>query len=81
MLAQLEKTLNVALVWLVPCVSLVCKNVNFGNLTYHPENLGGILTGLACGHGAHNDLFPNEVKHTKVLSIWSHLHKNVFGNV
>jgi hypothetical protein len=34
MLAQLEKTLNVPFVWLVPCVSLVGENVNFGHLTY-----------------------------------------------
>jgi hypothetical protein len=34
MLAQLENTLNVPFVWLVPCVSLVGENVNFGHLTY-----------------------------------------------
>jgi hypothetical protein len=35
MLAQLEKTVSVPLVWLVPSVSLVSENVNSGHLTYH----------------------------------------------
>jgi hypothetical protein len=81
MLTQLEETLNVALVWFVPSVSLVGENINLDNLTYHPKNPRGILTALICGHRAHNDLLPNEVKHTEVLSIRSHPHKNVLGNV
>jgi hypothetical protein len=50
MIAQLEKTLNVPLVWLVPSVSLVGENVNSGHLTYHLEDLRGILTALIRGH-------------------------------
>jgi hypothetical protein len=50
MLAQLEKTLNVPLVLLVPSVSLVGENVNSGDLTYHFEDPRGILTTLVSGH-------------------------------
>jgi hypothetical protein len=50
MLAQLEKTLNVPLVWLVPSVSLVGENINSGHLTYHLEDPRGILTALVSGH-------------------------------
>jgi hypothetical protein len=50
MLAQLEKMLNVALVWLVPSVSLVGAYVNSGHLTYHFEDPRGILTALVSGH-------------------------------
>jgi hypothetical protein len=50
MLPQLEKTLKVPLVWLVPSVSLVGANVNFGHLTYHPEDPRGILTTVVSGH-------------------------------
>jgi hypothetical protein len=81
MLAQLEKTLNIALVWLVPSVRLVGENVNFGDLTNHLENLRSILATLLCRHGAHDDLFPNEIKHTKGFLIRSHPHKYFFGNV
>jgi hypothetical protein len=49
MLAQLEKMLNVALVWLVPIVSLVGAYVS-GHLTYHFEDPRGILTALVSGH-------------------------------
>jgi hypothetical protein len=48
MLAQLEKTLKIALVWLVPRVSVVRENVNFGDLTYHPKDPRGILATLIC---------------------------------
>jgi hypothetical protein len=81
MLAQLEKTLSVPLVWLVPSVSLVGENVNSGHLTYHPEDPRGILTALVSRYGAHYDLLPNEVKHAKLFFVRSHPHKNVFGNV
>jgi hypothetical protein len=50
MLAQLEKTLNVPLVWLVPRVDLIDENVNASHLTYHFENPRGILTALVSGH-------------------------------
>jgi hypothetical protein len=50
MLAQLEKTLNIPLVWLVPRVRLVGENVNSGHLTYHLENPRGILTSLVSRH-------------------------------
>jgi hypothetical protein len=50
MLAQLEKTLNVPLVWLVPSVILVGENVNSGHLTYHHEDPRGILTTLISRH-------------------------------
>jgi hypothetical protein len=46
MLTQLEKTLNIPLVWLVPRVRLVGENVNAGHLTNHLENPRGILTAL-----------------------------------
>jgi hypothetical protein len=81
MLAQLEETLNVALIWLVPPVRLVGENVNSFHLTYHHEDPRGILTTLVCGHGAHNDLLPNEIKDTKVSFPRCHPHKNVLGNV
>jgi hypothetical protein len=81
MLAQLKETLNVALVWLVPPVRLVGENVNSGHLTNHLEDPRGILTTLVCGHRAHNNLFPNLIKHTKVLFPWCHPHKNVLGYV
>jgi hypothetical protein len=50
MLAQLEKTLNVPLVWFVLSVSLIGANVNFGQLTYHPEDPRGILTTVVSRH-------------------------------
>jgi hypothetical protein len=81
MLAQLEETLNVALVCLVPPVRLVGENVNSGHLTYHLKDPRGILTTLVCGHGAHNDLLPNEIKDPKVFFPRCHPHKNVLGNV
>jgi hypothetical protein len=81
MLAQLEKTLNVALVWLVPCVRLIGENINLDNLTNHPKDPRSILATLVSGHRSHNNFFPNEVKHTKCLPIWSHPHKDIFGNV
>jgi hypothetical protein len=57
MLAQLNETLNLALVWLVPRMRLVGENVNSSHLTNHFENPRDILTTLVGGHGAHNDLF------------------------
>jgi hypothetical protein len=81
MLAQLEKTLNISLVWLVPRVRFVGENVNAGHLTNHLENPRGILTALVSGHRAHNDLLPNEIKHTEVLFPRRHPHKYVLGNV
>jgi hypothetical protein len=51
MLAQLEKTLNVALVWLVPRVSLVGKNINSHHLTNHLEDSRCILATLFGRHG------------------------------
>jgi hypothetical protein len=81
MLAQLEETLNVALVWLVPRVRLIGENVNSGHLTYHLENPRGILTTFVYGHGAHNDLLPNEVKDTKSFFPRCHPHKNFLGYV
>jgi hypothetical protein len=59
MLAQLEKTLNVALVWLVPRVRLVGENINPRHLTNHLEDPRSILATLVGGHGAHNNFFPN----------------------
>jgi hypothetical protein len=38
MLAQLEETLNVALVWLVPRVRFIGENINSDHLTYHLED-------------------------------------------
>jgi hypothetical protein len=81
MLAQLKEMLNVALVWLVPSMRLVSEDVNYGHLTYHLEDLRGILTTFVCGHRAHNDLLPNEIKDTKVFFPRCHPHKNVLGNV
>jgi hypothetical protein len=62
-------------------VRLIGENVNSGHLTNHLEDPRGILTTLVCGHGAHNDLFPNEIKDTKVLFPQCHPHKNVLGYV
>jgi hypothetical protein len=62
-------------------VRLVGENVNSGHLTNHLENPRGILTTLVSGHREHNDLLPNEIKHTKVLFPRCHPHKNVLGNV
>jgi hypothetical protein len=81
MLAQLEKTFNVALVWLVPSVRLVNENVDSDDLTNHLKYPRGVLETLLSGHGAHNYLFPNEIKHTKSCSIRSHPHKYLLGNV
>jgi hypothetical protein len=81
MLAQLEKTFNVSLVLLVPSVSLVGENVNLDNLTNHLKDPRSILATLLSGHRAHNNLFPNEVKYTKLSSIQSHPHKHFFGNI
>jgi hypothetical protein len=50
MLAQLEKTLNVPLVWFVLSVSLIGANVNSGQLTYHSEDPRGILTTVVSRH-------------------------------
>jgi hypothetical protein len=80
MLAQLEKMLNIPLVWLVPRVRLVGENVNAGHLTNHLENPRGILTALVSGHEAHNDLLPNEIEHTEVLFPRFHPHKYILGN-
>jgi hypothetical protein len=81
MLAQLEKTLNISLVWLVPRVRLIGENVNAGHLTNHLEDPRGILTTLVSRHEAHNDLLPNEVKYTEVLFPRCHPHKYILGNV
>jgi hypothetical protein len=75
MLAQLEKTLNISLFWLVPRVRLIGENVNAGHLTNHLEYPRGILTTLVSGHGTHNDLLPYEVKYTEVLFPRCHPHK------
>jgi hypothetical protein len=58
MLAQLEKTLNVALVWLVQRVSLVGENINSRHLTNHLEDPRSILATLVGGHRTHNDFLP-----------------------
>jgi hypothetical protein len=50
MLVQLEKMLNVPLVWIVPSVSLVGEYVNSGHLTYHIEDPRGILIAQVSGH-------------------------------
>jgi hypothetical protein len=81
MLAQFEKTLNVALVCLVPSVRLVCENVNLGDLTNHLKDPRSILATLLSGHESHDDFFPNEVKHTKSFLIRSHPCKYFLGNV
>jgi hypothetical protein len=81
MLAQLEKTLNVALVWLVPRVRLVLENINPRHLTNHLEDPRSILATLVGGHGAHNNFLPNEVKDAKVLFPRCHPHKNFFGHI
>jgi hypothetical protein len=62
-------------------VRLVSKNVNLGNLTNHPKDPRSILATFVSGHGAHNDFFPNEVKHNKWLVVLSHPYKNISGNV
>jgi hypothetical protein len=67
MLAQLEKTLNVPLVWLIPRVRLVRENINPHHLTNHLEDPRSILATLVGGHRAHNDFLPNEVKDAKVF--------------
>jgi hypothetical protein len=74
MLAKLEKTLNVALVWLVPRVRLVGENINSRHLTNHLEDPRSILATLVGGYGAHNDFLPNEVKDAKVLFARCHPH-------
>jgi hypothetical protein len=81
MLAQPEETLNVALVWLVPRVRLIGENINSGHLTNHLEDPRGTLTTLVCGHGAHNNLLPNEVKDTKSFFPRCHSHKNFLGYI
>jgi hypothetical protein len=81
MLAQLEKSLNVALVWLVPRVSLVGEDIHSRHLTNHLEDPRGILATLVGGHGTHNDFFPNEVEDAKVLLPRCHPHKNLFGYI
>jgi hypothetical protein len=81
MLAQLEKPLNVALVWLVPRMSLFGEDINSCHLTGHLEYPRSILATLVGGHGAHNDFFPNEVEYAKVLLSRCHPHKNLFCHV
>jgi hypothetical protein len=81
MLAQLENTLNVALVCLVPRVSLVGENINSRHLTNHLEDPRSILATLVGGHGTHNDFLPNEFKDAKVLLPRCHPHKNIFCHV
>jgi hypothetical protein len=81
MLAQPEETLSVALVWLVPRVRLIGENINSRHLTYHIEDPRGILTTLVCGHRAHNNLLPNEIKNTKSFFPRCHPHKNFLGYV
>jgi hypothetical protein len=62
-------------------VRLVGENINPGHLTNHLENPWGVLTTLVRRHGANNDLFPYEIKHTKVLFSRCHPHKNFLGYV
>jgi hypothetical protein len=81
MLAQPEEMLNVALVWLVPRVMFIGENLNSGHLTNHLEDPRGLLITLVCGHGAHNNLLPNEVKDTKSFFSRCHPHKNFLGYV
>jgi hypothetical protein len=81
MLAQLEEALNVALVWLVPRVRFIGENINSGHLMYHFEDPRAILTTLVCGHGAHNNLLPNEIKDTKSFFPRCHPHKNFLGYI
>jgi hypothetical protein len=81
MLAQLEKTLNVALVWLVPRVSLVGENINSRHLTNHLEDPRSILATLVGGHRTHNDFLPNEVENAKVLLPRCHPYKNLFCHI
>jgi hypothetical protein len=81
MLAQLEKTLNVSLVWLVPRMSLVGENINSRHFTNHLEDPRSILATLVGGHGTHNDFLPNEVENAKVLLARCHPHKNLFCHV
>jgi hypothetical protein len=81
MLAQLEKMLNVPLVWLVPRMSLVGENINSCHLTNHLEDPWSILATLVGGHGTHNDFLPNEVENAKVLLSRCHPHKNLFCHV
>jgi hypothetical protein len=81
MLAQLEKSLNVALVWLVPRMSLVGEDINSRHLTNHLEYPRSILATLVGGHGTHNDFLPNEVEDAKVLLPRCHPHKNFFCHI
>jgi hypothetical protein len=81
MLVQLEKTLNVALVWLVPRVRLVGENINSRHLTNHLEDPRSILATLVGGHGTHNNFLPNEIKDANVLFPRCHPHKNFFGHI
>jgi hypothetical protein len=81
MLAQLEKPLNVALVWLVPRMSLVGEDINSRHLTNHLEYPRSILATLVGGHGAHNDFLPNEVEDAKILLSRCHPHKNLFCHI
>jgi hypothetical protein len=81
MLAQLEKVLNVALVWLVPRVTFIGENVNSRHLTNHLEDPRSILTTLVCRHRAHNNFLPNEIKDTKGFLPRCHPHKNFLGHI
>jgi hypothetical protein len=81
MLAQLDKSLNVALVWLVPRMSLVGEDINSRHLTNHLEYPRSILATLVGGDGTHNDFLPNEVEDAKVLLPRCHPHKNLFGHI
>jgi hypothetical protein len=74
MLAQLEEPLDVAFVGLVPRMGLVGEDINSRHLTNHLKDPRGILAALVSGHGAHNDLFPNEVEYTKVFLVRCHPH-------
>jgi hypothetical protein len=62
-------------------VRLIGENVNSGHLANHLKNSRGILTTLVSRNGAHNDLLPNEIKHTEVLFPRCHPHKYILGNV
>jgi hypothetical protein len=81
MLAQLEEPLDVAFVGLVPRVGLVGEDINSRHLTNHHENPRGILATLVGGHGAHNDLLPNEVEYTKVFLARCNPHKDLFCHI
>jgi hypothetical protein len=62
-------------------VRLISENINSGHLTNHFENPRSILTTFVCGHRAHNDLLPNEIKDTKSFFPRFHPHKNFLGYV